>query len=228
MSNYSIVPNAALTATANAIRTKSGSQASISFDHNTGFKDAVDAIPSGGSGATSHEIHLEFDDSTDADIDVYYDDALIGTMITAYTPTTYGGKTVVLAQLDGVTWYEYSPIPLNTQLIDFNAVTVGYVIDDDGSEAASQWSCCSDFTAIDPSMTFSYIGYQWYFLAFYTAQRTFISGFDINRDPTVTIVNDYGNGTLSPSNIPSTAAFVRISSYPTNPTSSQLSLIRTT
>ena len=48
MSNYSIVPNAALTATANAIRTKSGSQATIEFDHNTGFKDAVDAIPTGG------------------------------------------------------------------------------------------------------------------------------------------------------------------------------------
>lgn len=48
MSNYSIVPDAALTATANAIRTKSGSQSSIEFDHNTGFADAVDAIPSGG------------------------------------------------------------------------------------------------------------------------------------------------------------------------------------
>ena len=48
MSNYSIVPNAALTATADAIRTKSGAQSTIEFDHNTGFKDAVDAIPSGG------------------------------------------------------------------------------------------------------------------------------------------------------------------------------------
>lgn len=48
MSDYSIVPNAALTATADAIRTKSGSQATIEFDHNTGFKDAVDALPSGG------------------------------------------------------------------------------------------------------------------------------------------------------------------------------------
>ena len=50
MSDYSIVPNAALTATADAIRTKTGSQATIEFDHNTGFKDAVDAIPSGGGG----------------------------------------------------------------------------------------------------------------------------------------------------------------------------------
>ena len=47
MSDYSIVPNAALTATADAIRTKSGSQATIEFDHDTGFADAVDAIPTG-------------------------------------------------------------------------------------------------------------------------------------------------------------------------------------
>lgn len=54
MSNYSIVPNAALTATVDAIRTKSGSQATIEFDHNTGFKDAVDAIP--GDGITFDDI----------------------------------------------------------------------------------------------------------------------------------------------------------------------------
>lgn len=48
MSDYSIVPNAALTATADAIRTKSGSQATIEFDHNTGFASAVNDIPTGG------------------------------------------------------------------------------------------------------------------------------------------------------------------------------------
>ena len=56
-------------------------------------------------GATQHVIHLEFTDSTDTDIDVYYDDALISTMITAYEPTTYGQKTVDSAELDGVEWY---------------------------------------------------------------------------------------------------------------------------
>lgn len=180
-----------------------------------------------GGGLTQHEIHLEFTDSTDTDIEVDYDDALIATMITAYEPVTYGGKTVTLAQLDGVTWYEPVPIPIGTQLIDFAAVVSGYIIDADGSEVASQWSCCSDFTAIDPSMTFSYIGYQWYFIAFYNSQKTFISGFDMYQDPTATIMNDYAHGTLSPSNIPSTAAYVRISSYPNNASSSELSLIRT-
>lgn len=48
MSGYSIVPNAALTAMADAIRTKSGSQATIAFDKNTGFADAIAAIPTGG------------------------------------------------------------------------------------------------------------------------------------------------------------------------------------
>ncbi len=61
----------------------------------------------GGSGpsATQHTIHLEFSDSTDTDIDVYYDDPLLGTMITAYIPETYSGKTVDVAELDGVAWY---------------------------------------------------------------------------------------------------------------------------
>lgn len=63
----------------------------------------------GGGSATEHEIYLEFSDSTDATILVYYDDAFISTIITASAPATYGGKTVTLAQLDGVTWYQYDP-----------------------------------------------------------------------------------------------------------------------
>ena len=67
------------------------------------------AASGGGGGATQHTIHLEFTDSTDTDIEVDYDDSLIATMITAYTPVTYSSKTVTLAQLDGVTWYSYTP-----------------------------------------------------------------------------------------------------------------------
>ena len=61
----------------------------------------------GGGGATAHGIHLEFSDSTDTDIDVYYDDSVLGTMITAYKPSTwtYSNKTVVSAALDNTTWY---------------------------------------------------------------------------------------------------------------------------
>ena len=57
MSDYSIFPNAALTATADAIRTKLGSQTSIAFDYNTGFADAVDAISTDGGGGGVINVH---------------------------------------------------------------------------------------------------------------------------------------------------------------------------
>ena len=59
----------------------------------------------GGASATQHIIHFEFTDGTDMDIDVFYDDTFIRDAILATTPT-YGQKTVTLAELDGVTWYE--------------------------------------------------------------------------------------------------------------------------
>lgn len=63
----------------------------------------------GGPSATQHSIYFEFTDNTNTTITAYYDDSFISNAITATTPTTYGGKTVTLAQLDGVTWYEYDP-----------------------------------------------------------------------------------------------------------------------
>ena len=119
-------------------------------------------------------------------------------------------------------------IPLNTELIDFTKVKSGYIVDGDtGEETVSQWSSCSDFTLIDPSMTFSYIGYQWYSIVFYDSGKSYISGFNMYQDTGTTITNDYAHGTLTPSKIPPTAKYVRIDSYPTNPSSTQLSLIRT-
>lgn len=77
----------------------------------TNYASAVVNVSSGGStpSATKHTIHFDFSDETDTDIDVYYDDALLATMIQDYTPATYGQKTVILAQLDGVTWYSFDP-----------------------------------------------------------------------------------------------------------------------
>lgn len=118
-------------------------------------------------------------------------------------------------------------IPLNTQLIDFTAVTNGYVVDGDtGEEVVSQWSSCSDYTLIDPAMTFSYIGYQWYDLVFFDESKSYISKIYMDSDKE-SVVDNYAHGTLTPSKIPSTAKYIRISSYPTNPNSTQLSLIRT-
>lgn len=78
----------------------------------TNYASAVVSVSGGGStpSATKHTIHFDFSDETNTDIDVYYDDALLATMIQAYVPKTYGQKTVILAQLDGVTWYSFDPI----------------------------------------------------------------------------------------------------------------------
>lgn len=82
---------------------------------------------SGGGGATQHTIHLEFSDSTDTTITAYYDSTFISDAITATTPTTYGQKTVTLAQLDGVTWYEYDPSETWETIL--NTTTVNYFED---------------------------------------------------------------------------------------------------
>lgn len=63
----------------------------------------------GGPSATQHEIYFEFSDSTNTTINAWYDDSFISDAITATIPETYGQKTVTLAQLDGVTWYQYTP-----------------------------------------------------------------------------------------------------------------------
>ena len=182
-----------------------------------------------GGGATQHVIHLEFDDSTDTDIDVYYDDALIGTMITAYAPTgwTYNSKTVTLAQLDGVTWYQPAVIPIGVQLIDFTQVVNDHAIGSDGSLVAEQWYSASDYTPIAPGMTFSYSGCRWFYLAFYDSSKAFISSIYIYNDTTESQYNsNIGDGTLSGNEIPNSAAYIRISSL-LNPDANLLSLIRT-
>lgn len=50
--------------------------------------------------AAKHIIRLVFTDETDTEIEVFYNDPLVGEMITAYEPSTYDGKTVALVELD--------------------------------------------------------------------------------------------------------------------------------
>lgn len=181
----------------------------------------------GGGGATQHTIHLEFSDSTDTDIDVYYDDALIGTMITAYAPSdwTYNNKTVTLAQLDGVTWYEYTPIPIGVELIDYTAVTADTAIGSDGSTMVQEWYYTSDYTAIDPSMSFSYRAGTWFYIGFYTEAKTTISALYVYTDGTQDPSDsNTAYGTLT-GKIPSNAAYVRLCG--TWYDSAHMSLIRT-
>ena len=55
--------------------------------------------------ATQHTILFEFEDTTTASITAYWDGTFISDAIKATTPTSYGGKTVQEASLDGTAWY---------------------------------------------------------------------------------------------------------------------------
>lgn len=182
----------------------------------------------GGGGATQHTIHLEFTDSTDTDIEVDYDDALIATMLTAYGPGTwmYNSKQVLEAQLDGVTFYEATIIPLNTQLVDYTTCSSGYAIGDEAQVYEQEWSYVTDYIAIDPSMTFSYKAYLWFYIGFYDESHNPLSALyvysDGTQDPTY---NNTGYGTLSGLKIPSTAKYVRLCGEGAG--SNYISLIRT-
>ena len=180
---------------------------------------------SSSSSLTEHNIYLEFSDSTNTTIPVQYDNNLIGTMITAYNPVTYNNKTVTSAQLDNVTWYESINIPLNTQLVDYTKVTQGVCIEEDGEEYSNEWSYASDYIEIDPSMTFSYTGYYWYYIGLYNESKSFIRSIYVMNDATVDEDNgNIGHGTLSGNKI-SNAHYIRICGPEAN--ASSLSLIRT-
>ena len=75
----------------------------------------TEIVVTSGSSSTpsvpSHVIYWEFEDNTNLTETVYYPNTFVGNAITATTPTTYNNKTVTLAQLDGVTWYSYTPTP---------------------------------------------------------------------------------------------------------------------
>lgn len=173
-----------------------------------------------------HVIHLEFSDSTDTDIDVYYDDAMIGTMITSYEPVTYSSKTVTLAQLDGVTWYEPSVIPLNTQLIDYTKCTADTAIGNTGAAIEQQWYYASDFTPMEAGMSVSYRAGIWFYIGFYDANKSPIATMYVyqyaTQDPND---SNTGYGNISGANIPAGTKYMRLCGTYTD--SSHMSLIRT-
>ena len=107
----------------------------------------------GGSGgntpsATQHVVHFVFTDSTTTDFNIYYNDALFGTMITSYTPETYSSKTVQTAALDNVTWYTRPTITWETIFND----TVDYFQDDNATYAYCWISALSDVQIPDNSV----------------------------------------------------------------------------
>lgn len=68
--------------------------------------EKIAGTSSGGSPSQSqHTILFEFEDTTTTSITAYYDSTFISDAIRATTPTSYGGKTVQEASLDGYVWY---------------------------------------------------------------------------------------------------------------------------
>lgn len=117
-------------------------------------------------------------------------------------------------------------IPLNTQLIDFNAISNNALLDPGNGETIEfDWYSVSDYTAIDSSMTFSYIGWGAGSICFYDSSRSFISSMSIQEDSGGEQYA-YCTGTLTPAKIPTGAKYVRIDSQ-NNPDATELSLIRT-
>ncbi len=182
----------------------------------------------GGSSGTQHTILFEFEDETTTTITAYYDSTFISSAITATTPTTYDSKTVTLAQLDGVTWYEVSSgIPFNTELVDYNAVRGGYVVGDSGAiEAGEAWECVTDYLPVDSSMTFTFKMFDWCNLGLYDANKNVVQVYGSHDIADSTEIN-IATGTLNSSRIPSTAKYVVLVGNPYNLSSNNLSLIRT-
>lgn len=201
---------------------------SASTDGYDGYSSVVVNVSGGGApSATAHTIYFEFADSTNTTLTGYWDDSFISSAITASTPTTYGQKTVTLAQLDGVTWYEPANIPIGVELIDYTKVTDDYAIGSNGEPEPAEWFCATDYTVIDPSMTFSYTCSYWHNISFYNSSKTFIGKIDADTDSTVDPDDsNVGHGTLTPAKIPASAMYVRLTGFK-NPSSDDTSLIRT-
>ena len=178
---------------------------------------------------TQHTIYFEFSDNTNTTITAYWDGTFISDAIRATTPTTYNNKTVTLAQLDGVTWYSYSPssgIPLNTELIDSTAVVSNTAIDSNGDAIKMEWYYTSDYTAVEPGMTFSYLCAIWFNIGVYDSNHNVLNVISVQSDGTPDAENEnLARGTLSGSELPSGSAYVRLTSF--ERTSEWLSLIRT-
>ena len=177
--------------------------------------------------ATQHTIEFEFTDSTSTTLTGYWDAAFITSAITATTPTEYGGKTVSSASLDGVAWYETSgDIPLNTELVDYSAVRTGFYLDDYGAITAGEsWDCITDYIPIGPSMTFTFKSRAWYGIGFFDSSKNRVGGYVSNDLGTAS--GEVVTGTITPSVIPTNAAYIVLTGNPYQLTANALSLVRT-
>ena len=181
---------------------------------------------SGGTpSATAHTIYFEFSDNTNTTITAYYDDSFISNAITATNPPVYGSKTVVIAQLDGVTWYDANDIPMNTELIDYTKSSSNTMINERGQAVAEDWYYTSDYTTVAAGMTFSYTASRWGYIGLYDENKTVVRVIDCSSDGTVDQSDsNLVHGTISGSQL-TNVAYARLSGAGNN--SYSMSLIRT-
>lgn len=176
--------------------------------------------------ATAHTIVFEFTDSTSTTLTGYWDGSFISDAIRATKPVTYNNKQVSVAQLDGVTWYTPTAIPIGEELVDYEAAITGRYVSKDGSIVEGDaWNCVTDYIPIDASMTFTFKCTQYANIGFYDSNKNPIS--TVFADSIKESAEDYiASGTLTPSIIPEDADYIVLqgNSYAITET---LSLIRT-
>lgn len=104
-------------------------------------------------------------------------------------------------------WYyleDIEPIPLDVNLINYEALYRGVTIDQYGNVSGHGPSCISSFILIDPSQTYEYksVSEGWNKVNFYDDDLNWISG----------LSKGFGSGTftMKPSEIPESARYVRM------------------
>ena len=118
-----------------------------------------------------------------------------------------------------------SGIPLNTELIDYTKAVSNTGIDSNGSIVELEWYYTSDYTAVDPSMTFSYTAGIWTSIGLYDSSKTAVNTINVYNDGTPDSQDgNTAHGTLSGAKLPSNVAYVRLCG--TGTTNQYMSLIR--
>ena len=99
----------------------------------------------------------------------FYEDSGGGGSVTITDEANATGITCVITSSAEPT--PSSDIPLNTQLIDYTKVFNNTAIDSDGNAISQEWYYASDYTEVDPSMTFSYTAAYWFYVGVYDENK---------------------------------------------------------
>ena len=174
----------------------------------------------------SHDIDNYNQNNTDDETYASYSNGTltINTVVNSTSIKFTSGITYKYKLIGGYTLQQTDSIPLNTELIDFAKVTSDTAINSTGEATSAQYYCTSDYTPVDPSMTFTYIACRWYYIGVYDSNKEVLRTIYVYNDAT-TVSQDntnMGQGTLSGNKLLG-AAYVRL----TGSTNTYISLIRT-